>query len=1029
MSVAWPGDGEDAVPPSPPTYDDTGKSGSWPDFLSTLSRQPPLDDVAGPAATAPANLPPVLDTSTLPRAVADYVAGHPIKGDALTYRAVLPLPGSGPAKVGLVLAQLGSKGDGARQILDYDTRKTSLRDAAVEEDGYGVLEKDGEAAVPGVLILKVAPDGIAAGFGFRPGDYLTATSATLGNALWPKSTLEGVMSAVNSRGVVAEDIEVEIRRPAAAFVDTVATPGKGVGVSVVGETYEVTVERPLGLSIVETPNGVTISSIADPILRSRVGIAEGDRISHIDNALTSKMYPVSTVAGVVSACASRAPGVKVRLRLVRDVSVTASADLVCADTECSTEEMEQEASSSALDGAVMGYRSLSDAPVVRASGSNTHRLLLSRCREVLGQVVKRSVRPEAPGSGASPLPGRAADRVLQSLASAAAPLDSRTLLAVMASYSASERHADAVATFERATGYAADGSGSRVDATGNELVPNPTALNLYTSTALVRSYGRLGSAKYAKRAFRAMASGRYPGSKPDVRAYNVVLAAIANAGSLTEAVKLFDAMKWGMVEDVPPPDVVSYNTMMDVLAKRGRTEEVYTLFYNMQQRGLKPDRVTYTALMKAIAAGGDVEDGREVLREMTSAGIQPDVQSYNTLIKALCDVRKWFDAQSLIREMEYAGIFPDALTYAYLMTGLVKAGKSRAALTLFESAILDPTTVKSTESPVVYTVAMEAAAAIGDIPRVMEILERMEASGIVPTLKTLTLVMQTNIRYGKHAVALEIYRGHFEKYDIKPDGLVISASIRALCGLGQFENAASTLSSYRGADRAMTGRQIMNAYGEILQSTLREERFDLAAEVFNEFLGANYIPSKSTYESILRGLRLVDTSRSGPRTTRPTNDCNEGLSVLSQEVIRDTGKNRHARFQFLLQIIDAVDQRKVPISGLFYSAAVREGTDMGDIYRELSLDMLRVRRGYKEDGDENHDNVELSSLTWQNALTARMSGEITLSSMPVLRVQIGKAEQRAVQLAEKAAVYRRMQKLKKEKEIASSPPSQDESSE
>mmetsp|Transcript_24536 Transcript_24536/g.56089 ORF Transcript_24536/g.56089 Transcript_24536/m.56089 type:complete len:127 (+) Transcript_24536:2902-3282(+) len=101
--------------------------------------------------------------------------------------------------------------------------------------------------------------------------------------------------------------------------------------------------------------------------------------------------------------------------------------------------------------------------------------------------------------------------------------------------------------------------------------------------------------------------------------------------------------------------------------------------------------------------------------------------------------------------------------------------------------------------------------------------------------------MQTNIRYGKHAVALEIYRGHFEKYDIKPDGLVISASIRALCGLGQFENAASTLSSYRGADRAMTGRQIMNAYGEILQSTLREERFDLAAEVFVSFCSFNII--------------------------------------------------------------------------------------------------------------------------------------------------------------------------------------------
>jgi hypothetical protein len=48
--------------------------------------------------------------------------------------------------------------------------------------------------------------------GVRPGDILMSSSATLGAQLWPKSTLDGVRSAMQSRKAVARSIQFEFQR-------------------------------------------------------------------------------------------------------------------------------------------------------------------------------------------------------------------------------------------------------------------------------------------------------------------------------------------------------------------------------------------------------------------------------------------------------------------------------------------------------------------------------------------------------------------------------------------------------------------------------------------------------------------------------------------------------------------------------------------------------------------------------------------------------------------------------------------------
>lgn len=90
---------------------------------------------------------------------------------------------------------------------------------------------DGE--LQGVVVATVQEGSAGWVAGVRPGDILKTSSATLGTQLWPKSTLEGVRSAVLSRRAVAGSIQLEFQRLA----------------EVVDNQFELTLTRPIGLEL------------------------------------------------------------------------------------------------------------------------------------------------------------------------------------------------------------------------------------------------------------------------------------------------------------------------------------------------------------------------------------------------------------------------------------------------------------------------------------------------------------------------------------------------------------------------------------------------------------------------------------------------------------------------------------------------------------------------------------------------------------------------------------------------------------
>lgn len=97
----------------------------------------------------------------------------------------------------------------------------------------------------GVVVSSVTIGGLAWKSGVRAGDVLTATSATLGSKLWPKSTLDGVRSAISSRKAVIPTMDFEFRR---LLVDGGEANVGGAGVEAV-RTFELSMSRPIGINV------------------------------------------------------------------------------------------------------------------------------------------------------------------------------------------------------------------------------------------------------------------------------------------------------------------------------------------------------------------------------------------------------------------------------------------------------------------------------------------------------------------------------------------------------------------------------------------------------------------------------------------------------------------------------------------------------------------------------------------------------------------------------------------------------------
>eukprot|EP00594_Rhizosolenia_setigera_P014684 CAMPEP_0178956734 /NCGR_PEP_ID=MMETSP0789-20121207/10454_1 /TAXON_ID=3005 /ORGANISM="Rhizosolenia setigera, Strain CCMP 1694" /LENGTH=1089 /DNA_ID=CAMNT_0020638767 /DNA_START=279 /DNA_END=3548 /DNA_ORIENTATION=+ len=954
-------------------------------------------------------------------------------------------------------ASLSSNSNSQQNNSKTTTTSTSMFQTTLEN----VLDNDFE----GIVVSYVEPESESWNLGVREGDILVSTQATIGDNFWPKKTLDGVRSAISSRRVISNQMSFQFRKGVEASSSVLESQTTQT------TTFEIVLKRPIGINVEDDVNDgyVKITKIANSNINQNNKLQIGDRVVAVDSTLGNQMWPVSTVEGLVSACTTRLPGQPVKLRIERVVELE-------EDVVVNTEN----------ENAVNNFETVSQQTTSTTTTSNVdtqqHELLLSRSRDLLRRYTSSNTSSNtststSPSSSTTAqsrsalnsLPTIVADRILDTLSEASVPLDAKTLTMIMNAYLSTSNPEKAIAVFEAAIGISSDGSDSQPLEQQQKLhlVSNPAkALDLLSATSLLRAHALKGDLVSAQRVFAAMEGKEgfvvhgLPAiswssnnqnqneneMKPDLRCYNILLAAAAKAGgdeSVQAAMDIFNHLNNDST--LLQPNQVTYNTLIGLFAKAGRKEDALNIFYTMKEKGFKPDKFSYTSLLKSLVDSGDFNGGQELLQEMKDFGVKPDIVTFNTIIKAMCDNLQWYKAQQVVQEMEQPpyGIQPNSLTYGLLMNGLLKAGKPSACLALFEGACADPKTMVLTENVHLYTTAITAASKLGNVERAIELISRMKKVGVKPNLKTLTALMSSALFSGRTDMALDVFdqilklseenntSSNTSSYSnntsqqFQVDGYVLTLALRAYCDTGDFENAANILSSQKDGLNELKGRDVMFWYNYLIKSALLRNEFQVAKDALTELLASGYIPSKATFEDILSSLKLDKISpNNNNNNNKIKSDIDNKTSMF--DIHRET-------FEFLLFVIDSLNKRKLSINGTFYSAILREGVRLGGFGRQMAYLLGKAR----EEGNTNTilSNTSTSSsssktteesTTWSNVLHSVETGQVktkkytrggqnnksdsesdssSLLPLPNLKVTVNKREFRQVIAAESPVVY------------------------
>lgn len=150
------------------------------------------------------------------------------------YKVTLPLAPASSSNLGIRICQVSNERT-LNNVLELDLDTLDLKESNLSgsDPVTSTLQERIDGGFQGLLVSSVVEDSAGWVAGVRPGDVLKTTSATLGNQRWPKSTLDGVKSAITSRKAVSESMDFEFQRT----------------VEAVDNTFELTLTRPIGFNL------------------------------------------------------------------------------------------------------------------------------------------------------------------------------------------------------------------------------------------------------------------------------------------------------------------------------------------------------------------------------------------------------------------------------------------------------------------------------------------------------------------------------------------------------------------------------------------------------------------------------------------------------------------------------------------------------------------------------------------------------------------------------------------------------------
>jgi pentatricopeptide repeat protein len=273
----------------------------------------------------------------------------------------------------------------------------------------------------------------------------------------------------------------------------------------------------------------------------------------------------------------------------------------------------------------------------------------------------------------------------------------------------------------------------------------------------------------------------------DVSTYELAVPALARAGRIDAACKMFDEMKQQGVGRAPAG---VYSVMVDVLAKSGRLDAAMGMYREMVSVGHRVSMAVSTAMVEGLVRSGKLDAGMELWEEMRRGGLRPSFGLYTMVIEANARSGRLDVAAKLFGDMEKAGFFPTPATYACLVEMHASAGQVDAAMRLYHSMANAGTRPGlSTFSALLTMLANKRM-----LDLAAKVLLEMKASGF-PIEVTASDLLMIYIKDGSTDLALRWLR-FMGSAGIRTNNFIIRQLFESCMKTGLYDSARPLLETY-----------------------------------------------------------------------------------------------------------------------------------------------------------------------------------------------------------------------------------------
>jgi len=200
--------------------------------------------------------------------------------------------------------------------------------------------------------------------------------------------------------------------------------------------------------------------------------------------------------------------------------------------------------------------------------------------------------------------------------------------------------------------------------------------------------------------------------------------------------------------------MVTFNTLIDTCARSGELNRIPALLKDIETQGLQMGIVTYSAILKGYCQKNMLDEAFELFADMTrTTDLVPDEIMFNSLIDGCARQGFYERGMACFEEMKKSGVRPSNYTLSVLVKLADRGRKVDKAFAICEEL----TTKYNFRLNVhVYANLVQACIRQRDVPRAIEVLERMLSEKVRPDVRTYSLLLRACIesREPQHAAGI-----------------------------------------------------------------------------------------------------------------------------------------------------------------------------------------------------------------------------------------------------------------------------------